>query len=345
MAKKPVILQPCSTDEPNLGLDEQAPSPAPAAEQKPRPVEPAPVPPRGSTRPTGTKGTKGTKEPKRTETPAIMEFKPVDSTALWRVEKFDLLAAEFGLEATDLPQFQFFCQQHPRLWLLVRRIYGLAAVIPSAETHPDDLRVWTRGEMEAEGYEVATDLEALRALWMDHIKREAKEPEPPTPPPASKGELELDDRLLEQFGFSERLFKISVYDPLANGGKGGPVPRAQKENMAERAWFIGRVKDWSKMLSDSIGGPLARSALMNEMTMRRLEAEIAVAEPNKRGALYEQKSAEVNEYKAAVEDLQKMFPELAVAGKEFFRRWGLLGGRNCSRTPRRGVPISDPELG
>ena len=131
--------------------------------------------------------------------------------------------------------------------------------------------------------------------------------------------MRLDDRLLERFNFSERLFKISVYDPLANGGKGGVVPRADTENRAERDWFVSRVTEWAKMLSDSIGGPLARSALMNEMTMRRLESEIAVADPKQRAALYEQKAAEVRDYKASIEELQRMFPEMAVAGKVSFR--------------------------
>ena len=118
------------------------------------------------------------------------------------------------------------------------------------------------------------------------------------------------------------MFCITVYDPLARmtaDGKGGVVPRPEKENRKERAWFLGRVIEWEKMLRDSIGGTLARSALMNELTLRRLEAEIAVAEPKSRGALYEQRSEQVKEYQSSIEELQKMFPELAVAGKVSFK--------------------------
>jgi len=254
-------------------------------------------------------------------TDEIAEFQPVGETMAWRVEVFGSLAAEFGLKPADLPQFVFYCQQHPRLWLLVRRLYGIAPVIPQPNTDPADLRVWKRAELEAEGFAVAVDLEALRGFWMAHCKREEFSQPPPVETPVLEvvSEPALDDKLLGKFNFSERLFRITVYDPLANGGKGGVIPREEKENQAERNWFLGRVTEWAKMLADSIAGPLARSALMNEMTMRRLESEIAVAEPKQRGSLYEQKSREVNEYQVAIADLQKMFPEMAVAGKVSFR--------------------------
>ena len=73
------------------------------------------------------------------------------------------------------------------------------------------------------------------------------------------------------------------------------------------------------MLRDSIGGAVARSALMNELQLRRMEAEIAVAEPKSRGALYDQQAKQTKEYREAIDKLQKMFPELAVAGKVTFK--------------------------
>ena len=118
------------------------------------------------------------------------------------------------------------------------------------------------------------------------------------------------------------MFTITVFDPLARmtaDGKGGVVARPEKENRKERAWFIGRVTEWEKMLRDSIGGAVARSALNSELHLRRLEAEIAVAEPKSRGALYDQQSELTKGYQAAIDELQRMFPELAVAGKVSFK--------------------------
>jgi len=179
--------------------------------------------------------------------------------------------------------------------------------------------------LTADGYEVKTDLEALRGFWVNHCKREAPVlASLPTAPAATSARE--DDRnasnLLEELDFSERMFCITVYDPLARmtaDGKGGVVARPEKENRKEREWFLGRVIEWEKMLRDSIGGALARSALMNELHLRRLEAEIAVAEPKSRGALYEQQATQVKEYRESVDELQRMFPELAVAGKVSFK--------------------------
>ena len=131
--------------------------------------------------------------------------------------------------------------------------------------------------------------------------------------------MALDDKVLEEFGFSERLFEITVWDPTAKEGRGANVPRPAAENKAERARFIAKIHEWRKMLEDSIGGPLARSAMMNEMTLRRLDAEIAVADPKQREPLYKQRDQETKAYQGTVEELQRMFPEMAVAGRVSFR--------------------------
>jgi hypothetical protein len=266
--------------------------------------------------------------------PTTMDFKPVGEAVTWRVEKFDAMAAEFGLEnesgpdgPKDLQQFVFLCQRYQRLWLLVRRLYGIAPVVLPIDVDPEDVRVHSRLEMEAQGYSVKTDLEALRGFWMDYCRKaESTQAIEETIEgmavdiQKATGELALDDKVLEEFGFNERMFEISIYDPRApKDGKCGIVPRPDKENKAERAWFIARLHEWKKMLRDSIGGPLARAALMNEMTLRRLDFEIAVAEPKQRDALYKQREAERRAYSEAADELQKMFPEMAVAQRMTFR--------------------------
>ena len=364
MAKKPVIVPKGSNTEELPIADVNAP---------------APVLLRRKTEDGGQRSEDGGRKPAAethgqdaratTELPTMLEFVPVNDPATWRVEKCDLLATEFGLgdcvtaigakpAALDLvklraavSEFVFFCQTHPRLWLLARRIYGIAPLFPDADAQPGDLRVWSRAEMDEEGYSVKADLEALRGFWVNHCKREggggqrsedggrrtegtlrevhATEPRLGTSPQSSPGRTsawnpagEGGDNLLDELDFPERMFTITVYDPLARmtaDGKGGVVARPEKENRKERAWFIGRVTEWEKMLRDSIGGAVARSALMNELHLRRLEAEIAVAEPKSRGALYDQQSDLTTGYQTSIDELQRMFPELAVAGKVSFK--------------------------
>ena len=253
--------------------------------------------------------------------PAALDFK-LDRP--WRVERFAELAAEFHMEpgATGWEaaarEFCVFAREHARQWLVTRRLFGIAPVIPPPGMHPDDLRCWPRAELAGDGYEVQAELDALRALWGTHTRRaesvrqpEAKSTAITTP----KGELELDDTILEKFRFHERIFRINVWDAVAKVDS----PRPDSENKAERIWFIGRLKEWSKMLVDPIAAPIARDALMNELYLQRLESSIAVASTRDQDRLFEQKDKLSAAYQASVEKLQKMFPEMAVAGKVSFR--------------------------
>lgn len=275
--------------------------------------------------------------------PADPPQAPVDldyqcGNVLWRAERFEELAAEFGLRleggltwAATARRFTAFAQQQPRPWLVVRRLFGLGPLIPPPDASPDDLRLWTRAELAEKGYAVQAELDTLRAAWGMEQKplittTEAAATAPattPAPAPQTQGipegELPLDDKILERFQFHERIFRIMVYDPTLNDGKGGSVQRSEEENRMERAWFTSRVQEWAKMLGDKIAGPIARDALMNDLYLRRLEMEIATADPRGRGVLLTQKEGYRKAYQEQVVVLQGMFPEMAVAGKVTFR--------------------------
>lgn len=279
-------------------------------------------------------------EPKpELELPVMLEFKQPDGKEVWRVEQFDVLAAEFDLEvggdgkSKSWPEamgwFEQFARDKTRQWLVVRRLFGVAPVIPPADASQDDMRTWNRAELQAQGFEVPAELGALRAMWRDHIKRETGASQAETkstareePPPA--GDLGLDDKLLERHQFSDRIFEITVWSPKAKMDSAGrwcpgDIPRPAKENKIEQAWFIGRVREWSKMLADPMAGPVARSALMNDLYLHRLDSEIALAGTREREKLYSQKRELETSYGEQVEKLQEMFPEMKVAGRVSFR--------------------------
>jgi hypothetical protein len=291
--------------------------PNPRQTTPPLPVR-APAAPAPAPRPTAGSGDLGER----------LDFRPVGQGEMWRVEKFAEIAAELGLAEQHgqvLPpevvrarweEFARWCPQHPKMWLIVRRLYGVAPVIPAPDANPNDLRLWTRAELENDGYAVAAELELMRALWFQHEQRERGEAPAAPASESPAAELALDDRVLDEFQFVERMFRISVWDPLANGGEGAALPRAEAENKSEREWFVRRVIEWRRMLKDPLGGSVARSALLNDLYLRRMEAEIATASPKQRPALYEQKAALAKEYGSAIERLQEMFPELAVAGRQ-----------------------------
>ena len=256
------------------------------------------------------------------DAPGMVDFKNEFNKA-WRVEKFADLAAEFHLRPMGQPptwsetaaQFYLFAREYSRQWLVVRRLFGVGPVIPDRNTPVEELRIWTRQELVTEGYEVAAELDSLRALLLDHWRRleTAEQPEKASTAleTVPKGELPLDDKVLEQFQFSDRLFRIMVWDPVDKVDR----PRPEAENRAEREWFIQRVKQWGKMLGNPLAGPIARDAVMNDLYLRRLEGEIATSLPRDRDRLLEQKDTLSANYQKQVAKLQEMFPEMAVAAE------------------------------
>jgi hypothetical protein len=249
--------------------------------------------------------------------PAALDFK-LDKP--WRIERFESLVGEFQLQGEwekVAREFVLFAREYARQWICVRRLYGIAPVVPPPGTDPKELQLWSREELQADGYDVQAELDGLRGLWNEH-RRNEQVTAPPAPPPeksAPKGELPLDDKILEQFQFPERLFKITVWDTEERRD----VPRTDSEVRAEREWFVGRVKDWSKMLRNGVGGPIARAALMNELYLRRLESQIATASSKEVDKLYDRKRALTEEYQEQIDKLQAMFPDMAVAGQVGFR--------------------------
>jgi hypothetical protein len=256
-----------------------------------------------------------------------------DDAEDWQAERFDLLAVEFDIHVRSvaeagaaLAKFHAVASECPRQWQLARRLFGVAPLIQSPDTHPDDMEVWSRERLAADGYEVDAELAALRTIWRDHLNREEQSKMAETVSTKlsgaapSEGDLPLDDRLLETFQFSERIFKIKVWDPTAGtDGAGAEVPRSDAENRVERDWFAGRVQDWQKMLKDPMGAPVARSALMNDLYLRRMEYEMAVSPSNRREKLMEQQQRLTRDYNTSIEKLQEMFPDIAVAGRIAYR--------------------------
>lgn len=200
-------------------------------------------------------------------TDRIEEFRGADGE-LWRVSRFDLLAAEFPeITLAELPRFAEQVSRDARRWLVARRLFGIAPIIPPAESDPEDLRTWSRDELAAKlgltRPQLQTELDAVRGMLAAPA---ATDPEPEKPAPTfdanGVGELVVSDAaLLEQHGFPE--------DKFHQPGRGSA------EERAERAWFCSRLREWSKLLEDRNAGQLARAALDNELQMRRAEAELS----------------------------------------------------------------------
>lgn len=287
------------------------------------------------------------------EPPRVLEYKPLTSADLWRVERFDELAAEFlgytdpsvtggaGQEVSavkprawsqEMAWFHAFASEYTRPWLLVRRLYGVSPLIPDVHAHPDDLKVHTRGElagaMGLELKQLQEELDTLRTVWQAAQQQKERETgaagqtgqasdQSAAPGRKAGAELELDDKILARFHFPAKMFDVMMWDPINKTERA----RSAEENRAERDWFCDRLKQWEKMLSDRMGGAIAREALLNELYLRRLSAEMTVVSPSqtKYKELYNIKRSIEAQYQEQLDKLQKAFPEMAIAGRVSFR--------------------------
>src|SRR5262249_27490266 len=152
----------------------------------------------------------------------------------WRVEKWDLLRAEFPqLDEARLPEFHAFLSQFPRPWLIVRRLFGMTPVARSLDGDPDDYRPWSRVEICAHlnipgDAELAQELEAARAGWAPRMQSgecRVQNGGPEQPEQGHEPELiqETDQELLKRYGFPLTMFELPS--------------RSAEENETERTWF------------------------------------------------------------------------------------------------------------
>jgi len=178
----------------------------------------------------------------------------------WRISRHDLFESEFS-QVTDLAQFVSRVSQHARSWLIVRRLFGIAPMIPRADSDPDDLRVWGREELAAalgvSRAQLSQEIDAVRGIVLGVAPTLD-----PAPPPASPQQaIEFKESILEKYGFPDSLFAVPGRDAA--------------ETQAERFWFSMRVERWTKLLDHQMAAELARQTLLNEMQIRRAEVKSA----------------------------------------------------------------------
>jgi hypothetical protein len=261
------------------------------------------------------------------EAPARLEFKPLASVEGWRVEKFAELATCFGLLPpfdTAMRDFMECGRANPQPFTFVRQLYGICPLMPPTDARLEDLEAHSRAELCAlhgiEAKQLDAELDVMRGIWNrtravhgDEKPAAAAEPEPP------RDELRYGHEVLAEFGFDEEMFEVVYVDGVGKDRR--ERKRGARENRIERDWFAKRVTEWRKMLSETMGGGLAREALMNELYLRRLTVDMGRLMPNSAQfeRLAETKRHIEEAYERQLTQLEEKFPEMAVAGKVNFR--------------------------
>jgi hypothetical protein len=255
--------------------------------------------------------------------PEIVEYVPLGATERWRVEKFQLFAAEFSVDQPwerNLVQFHELVCPYPRQWMIARRLFGISPVLLPDEALPGDYEPLSREGVCAllglEPEHLRAELDAIRAMWLSVAP--APEPTVENAPPANPPEaLQFGEEVLREFGFADSLFVVRYWDEK----KKQEITRPQEDNRHEKEWFSKQVSEWRKMLSEPMAGTIARKALMNNLYLRRMEQAMASLSPESPSfdKLSKTKDELENRYQQQVEELQKMFPEMGIAGRVSFR--------------------------
>jgi hypothetical protein len=222
-------------------------------------------------------------------TPSVIEYQPVSSQAglKWRVDRWELFRGEFpGIEAETLPLFHQMVSQASRAWLICRRLFGIMPVVLPLNGNPDDFRTWSRSELcenlGIEEGELRAELEAVRSgiansqsPMADSRSRIANGTGSAgaSPYPAGVATLETDDEVLKRAGFTRALFDCRVRRP-GEGGVTQTEKRSVEEGLAEQKWFCQRLREWDRLLRNSVAQRVALQALQNELRLKRAEADL-----------------------------------------------------------------------
>ncbi len=236
--------------------------------------------------------------------PSLVEFKM--GGEFWRCARFDLLATEFELKPQQLGVFSMTVSARERSWMIVRRLFGLAPVIPPPGTSLDDMRLWNREELRTalglSRAQLQAELETVRGAWMGVAKSLAPEPAPTETKRAMREEfLFSDEEILAKHGFTIRFATVE-----------------------EKAWFASRVRDYEKVLQEKFAAGLARNALMSELRIHQLDDLLNDPEKSKPGGSEWKASLKLRQeldsnYQDQITQIKELCPWAgAIAGKFTF---------------------------
>jgi hypothetical protein len=251
----------------------------------------------------------------------LVEYTPLGTAELWRVEKYFLLSAEFDLSAVDLPQFHDVASTTGKAWVVCQRLYGMKPVLLPRAADPEQYRALGASEIAdllgIQVREVSQELDVIRGRWRVRKQGIARESETLLPQISNlkfqisnpEGELVFqDEETLKKYQFPLTIFHWAG--------------RQMDEARIEMGWFVERVMDFAKMLDDKVAGALARQALLGELNMRRLEMASFQHAPGSKDWQTSQRNYEAasDRYRNLIKELNAFFPlAAAIAYKNVFK--------------------------
>lgn len=242
--------------------------------------------------------------------PVLVEYAESTIGEKWRVERYDLLVAEFPVRIDQLSIFHDLAGTNPRVFKIICRLFGMRPVIPPMEYDTEDLRVWGRVELsDALGITFAKlgeELAALKGAWMGALQRmkQARTIAKVTNlvQTSTLTEAQKSD-LLKRFRFSERMFQLEGRD--------------DSDSESERDWFCQRIEDWKKLLEQPMAEMLTRQLLLKELDLERIRSKLCTLDPTEKEyeRLQDILGDKEKEYQEMWDQLNRAFPIAALIAK------------------------------
>ncbi len=238
--------------------------------------------------------------------PAMVEYQFGGTD--WRCGKFHDLAGEFdnNLKPSHLPLFHQVMSSKDRPWQILRRLFGFRLMRPPMDGDPEELTTLSRREVQEKfgisSSQLISELNGMRGAWK-MVLRPTQEEEPSQSLALVTGGQSVmsDQELLSQYGFEQYIF----------------------ESSSETKWFVKRLGTYQKILDEPFASELARSAIMAELGMRRLDNELSNSRVHKPGSsewkvMQKMRSEMESGYNETMTKIEASCPWISVAGKYDF---------------------------
>ena len=272
----------------------------------------------------------------------VLEFRGVDGRD-WRVERWEELRVELlggvgvesreeGAQVMGVLHAALAAPSNRRVWMMVRRLFGVMPVALSLADDPDEWSVWSGYELcERLGLSAEQFQEELRAIRggvrrLLGVREDGAGAEAAARRPAGREAggpqvgIETDEEVLRKHGYTGSMFEAMEPVRVAEEGKERWEHRARRkeENLAEQRWFVGRLREMEKLFAKPMTAQLARNALLHELRMRRASVEMfryGSGSVEYKRAVEEHDRAE-DQYRSVLEQIDEVAPWFNVSGRD-----------------------------
>jgi len=242
--------------------------------------------------------------------PVLVEYFVAATAERWRIERYDLLVAEFNVRQEHLAIFHDVASCNPRTFKIICRLFGIRPVVPPTDYDTEDLRLWGRQELcEAFGITVSKlgdELNAMKGAWIAAVKRMNQTrvlASVTNDNPSTSLNEQQRVELLKRFRFSERMFQLEGRD--------------ETDSESERIWFCQRIEDWKKLLEQPMAEMLTRQLLLKELDLERIRFRLCTLDPTEKeyARLQDILGEKEKEYQEMWDQLNHAFPIAALIAK------------------------------